>query len=218
MESLGDQLPQPRDDPQLHRLPISRTVGQRRHRGAEVAVVLDLMIHDLDLVSDLIGHEPLSVIAHGLTAYDGSIDHAVAHFSFGAGPLLNVTASRVTEQKVRSIEVTAREAYVEGDLLNKTISVHRRTTGEYLNQNHRGVMYRQESVVEYIHVPMFEPLFLELQHFVDCVLENRSTLVPARDGLRALHLAETVRTAIKACLVDVRTDLDLADGASVPMS
>ena len=149
-----------------------RRLSPYQGSNTDVDVISDLMIHDTDLVLDLMGREPVSVNAHGLTAFDGAIDHVVADLWFGSAPLLTVTASRVTEQKVRSIEVTALEAFVEGDLLNKSISVHRRTVGEYLNLNHRGVKYRQESVIERIHVPIFEPLFLELQHFVDCVVEG----------------------------------------------
>jgi predicted dehydrogenase len=164
--------------------------------NTDVDVVLDLMIHDLDLVLDLMGQMPFSVNAQGLTAFSGTIDHAMAHLRFESGPLLTITASRVTEQKIRSIEITAREAYLEGDLLNKNISVHRRTIGEYLNHNQRGVKYRQESIVERIHVPIFEPLFLELQHFVDCSAEGKSPMVKARDGLEALRLAATIQNAI----------------------
>jgi len=162
----------------------------------DVDVVLDLMIHDTHLVLDMMGREPAGVSANGLTAFSGAIDHAVAQLSFDAGPLLTMTASRVTEQKVRSIEVTAMEAYLECDLLNKSIAVHRRTIGEYVNCNHPGVKYRQESLVERIQVPNSEPLMLELEHFVNCVIERREPLVPARSGLDALRLAAAIREQI----------------------
>jgi virulence factor len=184
-----------------------RRLSPYQGSNTDVDVISDLMIHDTDLVLDLMGREPVSVNAHGLTAFGGAIDHVVADLWFGSAPLLTVTASRVTEQKVRSIELTALEAYVEGDLLNKAISVHRRTIGEYLSLNHRGVKYRQESVIERIHVPSFEPLFLELQHFVDCVVEGKPTLVPARDGCRALRLAMDIRNALRERLVDITKEL-----------
>lgn len=184
-----------------------RRLSPYQGSNTDVDVISDLMIHDTDLVLDLMGREPVSVNAHGLTAFGGAIDHVVADLWFGSAPLLTVTASRVTEQKVRSIELTALEAYVEGDLLNKAISVHRRTIGEYLSLNHRGVKYRQESVIERIHVPSFEPLFLELQHFVDCVVQGKPTLVPARDGFRALRLAMDIRNALRERLVDITKEL-----------
>jgi predicted dehydrogenase len=162
----------------------------------DVDVVLDLMIHDIDLALDLMGQEPTSVVAHGLTAFSSAIDHVTAQLGFDSGPLLTMTASRVTEQKVRSINVTAKKAYVEGDLLNKSISVHRRTVGEYLSQNHQGIKYRQESIVERISVPMAEPLLLELQSFVGSILEHKPSSVPARDGLKTLRLATLIRNTI----------------------
>ena len=169
--------------------------------NTDVDVILDLMIHDLDLVLDLVRQEPISIHASGISVLSGAIDHAVAHLEFASGPLLTITASRITEQKIRSIEVTTREAYLEGDLLNKSVLVHRRTVSEYLNNN----KYRQESIVESIQVPIFEPLFLELQDFVDCVTEGKAPRIPARDGFNALRLAQTIRGLIHERLGEGRT-------------
>ncbi|MBE7554350.1 MAG: Gfo/Idh/MocA family oxidoreductase [Anaerolineales bacterium] len=175
-----------------------RRLSPYQGSNTDVDVIFDLMIHDLDLVLNLIQQEPISINAYGLTALSGKIDHAVAHLGFQSGPLVTVTASRVTEQKVRSIEVTAMEAYVEGDLLNKSVLVHRRTVGEYYSSN----KYRQESVVQRIHVPGFEPLFLELQHFIDCIVEGTTPRIPARHGLNALRLASEIQRVISARLID----------------
>lgn len=181
-----------------------RRLSAAEGSNTDVDVILDLMIHDADLVLDLVGQEPRTIHAFGLSAFSGVTDHAIAQLGFGTGPLLTLTASRVTEQKVRAIEVTAQQAYLECDLLNKSISVHRRTIGEYLPHNNQGLKYRQESIVERIHVPTFEPLFLELQHFVECVVEGKPNLVPARDGLKALRLVENIRREIRSNFLDAR--------------
>jgi len=159
--------------------------------NTDVDVIRDLMIHDLDLAVNLVGLDIEGINAWGRSISTGTIDHAVASLSFGNGPIATLFASRVTEQKVRAIEVIAKGAYVEADLLNKSVLVHRRTFPQYLD-NHDVTKYRQESVIERIHVPMSEPLMLELRHFVDCVRENRPSQVSGRDGLRALQLAEAV--------------------------
>ena len=156
----------------------------------DVDVVRDLMIHDLDLAVNAVGSDIETLHAWGRSINTG-VDHAVASLSFKDGPVATLFASRVTEQKVRAIEVIAEGAYIEADLLNKSILVHRRTFPQYLD-NHNTTKYRQESVIERIHVPMFEPLMLELRHFADCVRENRPSQVPGSDGLRALRLAEAV--------------------------
>ena len=167
----------------------------------DVDVVGDLMIHDTDLALNLVGKHPISIEAFGLTASDGRLDHVVAHLFFENGPLLTMTSSRITEHKVRSIEVTASDAYLECDLLNKNVLVSRHTIGEYLNYNHKGVKYHQESLVERIQVPAFEPLFSELSHFVECVVEGKTPTVSARDGMDALRLVENIRSQAQKNLV-----------------
>jgi virulence factor len=163
--------------------------------NTDVDVIHDLMIHDLDLAIALARAELEGITAWGRSINTGAIDYTVANLSFKNGPIATLFASRVTEQKVRAIEVIAEGAYVEADLLNKTVMVHRRTFPQYLD-NHHTTKYRQESVIERIHVPMFEPLMLELRHFIDCVRQNSPSDVPGRDGLQALELAETVARAI----------------------
>jgi len=187
----------------MHVLAISfRRLSAFQGSNTDVDVISDLMIHDLDLALHMVQRDPVSINASGLTAFSQAIDHTVAHLHFHGGPLLTLTASRITEQKVRSIEVMATEAFVEANLLNKTISVHRRTLGEYVHQNHRGVKYRQESIIECIHVPAFEPLYLELEHFVDCIARGNSPQVTAEDGLKALGLAEAIRKSLEVQRID----------------
>jgi predicted dehydrogenase len=153
----------------------------------DVDVINDLMIHDIDLVLDLIGLPVESVLATGRAVLNGAIDHAVASFSFQNGPMATLIASRVTQSKVRRIDITAQNAYVEGDLLSKSVSIHRRLSNEYT-----GAKYRQESVVENIHVPAAEPLLLQLQHFLTSIREQRQPIVPIADGFRAMRYAAQI--------------------------
>jgi predicted dehydrogenase len=162
----------------------------------DVDVVLDLMIHDLDLVLDLFAGEPHSMSAYGLVVLSNTLDHAVAQLCYTPQPLINITASRITEQKIRCIDVTVGNAYLEIDLLNKNILIHRRSVGEYLSQNHHAVKYRQESIVERILVPNSEPLLLEIQHFLDCIMNHTPCRVGANEGLRSLALALEIRNMI----------------------
>jgi virulence factor len=159
--------------------------------NTDVDVIRDLMIHDLDLVVDLAGSTPESINAWGRSISTGAIDHAVANLSFKNGPIATLFASRITEQKVRLMEVIAEGAYIEADLLSKSVLVHRRTLPQYLD-NHQVTKYRQESIIERIYVPMAEPLMLELRHFVECVFMEKPSSVSGRDGLYALQLAHEV--------------------------
>jgi len=163
--------------------------------NVDVDVVLDLMIHDIGLVVNLFTGEPISMDAYGFSVFSNTIDHGLAVLRYDPDLLVSLTASRVTEQKVRAISVTTREAFIEADLLNKNISVHRRTLGDYINHKN-GVKYRQESLIERIVVPAREPLYLELQDFVNCVIEQRRPQVSAVDGYNALRLVLSLRDKI----------------------
>ena len=175
--------------------------------NTDVDVICDLMIHDLDLVADLVGTQLEGINAWGRSINTGAIDHAVANLSFRDGPIATLFASRITEQKVRMIEVIAEGAYIEADLLSKSVLVHRRTFPHYLD-NHQATKYRQESIIERIYVPMAEPLMLELRHFVESVVEGKPNIVPGKDGLYALHLAKAV-----ADQASQLTTLNSLDGA-----
>ena len=179
----------------IHVLAIdSRRLSAFDGSNTDVDVIFDLLVHDIDLVTDLIGREPDDIAAIGIRAMSGSIDHVVAHLSFSQGPLVAMAASRVTEEKIRKIEVTALEAFIETDLMDKKVSIKRRTIGEYANHNFDGVKYRQESLLESIHVPMLEPLFLQAKHFVACIRKEEKCLVPVHDGLRAMRIGTLIRT------------------------
>lgn len=163
--------------------------------NVDVDVVLDLMIHDIGLIVNLFTSEPALMDAHGFSVFSGTIDHGLAILQYAPAPLVSLTASRVTEQKVRAISVTTKEAFIEADLLNKNISVHRRTLGDYVNHKN-GVKYRQESLIERIVVPAMEPLYLELQDFVSCVIGNKTPQVTAADGYNALRFVLLLRDKI----------------------
>jgi len=153
------------------------------------------MIHDIGLVVDMFKPEPIFMDAHGFSVFTDTVDHGLAILKYEPEILVTLTASRVTEQKIRAISVTTREAYIEADLLHKTIEIHRRTLGDYVNQkdSHK---YRQESLIERIVVPTMEPLFLELQDFVTCVSESKTPQVTAEDGYRALRYVLLLRDKI----------------------
>lgn len=178
--------------------PLAVTFRRLSSIGAsntDVDVVLDLMLHDLNLALDLLGRSPTRFDVSGLSVVTDGLDHVNAQLHYPGGPLVSLTASRVTENKVRAIDITARESYLECNLLEKSILMHRQTVGEYLSLSHRGVKYRQESIVERIQVPIFESLFLELQHFVECILNGCEPRTSAEDGLETLRLTEAIRTA-----------------------
>jgi virulence factor len=161
--------------------------------NTDVDVVRDLMIHDIDLALTILGRGFVDIQAHGRSAQSATTDYAVATLSVAGGPVATLMASRVTEQKVRTVEITAVGAYVEADFLNKSICIHRRTLPEYVTNHHRPLRYRQESLVERIYIPTAEPLLLELEDFARCVREGDRPKVSGEDGVEALALALRIR-------------------------
>jgi predicted dehydrogenase len=159
-------------------------------------VVLDLMIHDLDIVLSLAGGaKAIHVSGVGQHAISDSEDLASAIVRFDNGLTASFTTSRLGQQKIRQVEVTQRDSVVVADLLRQDITVHRMSRHEYLSDE--GARYRQSSMIE---IPFLEtrgePLALELAHFAECVLTGATPRVDGEAGLRALALAHKVSAAL----------------------
>lgn len=169
-----------------------RRLSPYRVSNTDVDVVLDLMVHDLDLCNDLTGREPVASSAYGLMPFSNSFDHVVAQLFYSPDPLITLTASRVTEQKIRSVDVTTKDAFIEADFMNKSIFIHRGSTGEYSEKGRNGVSYRQESIIERILVPNVEPLHLEIKHFLECITQNHLPRTSIIDGIKALRMAQHI--------------------------
>jgi virulence factor len=173
-----------------------RRLSPYKVSNKDVDVVLDLMVHDLDLSNDLTGKDPVTITAYGLMPFSTSLDHVVAQLFYCNGPIITLAASRVTEQKIRAVEVTAEDAFVEADLMNKSISIYRGSTGEYSEKSRNGVSYHQESIIERILVPNVEPLGSEIKYFLECITQKRLPCVSIFDGLKALRLAQQICTLV----------------------
>jgi predicted dehydrogenase len=161
----------------------------------DVDVVSDLMIHDLDMVLKMTGRVPDAIETFGRAVFTNTIDHAVATLYYKDGPVVTLTASRVTQQKIRAIELTTSESYVETDLLHKNLSIHRRFVPHYSNRETPS--YRQEDFIERIFVPSTEPLHLELTDFIQSIKGGTNPQVTGTDGLAALVLALEIRRKIE---------------------
>jgi len=148
------------------------------------------MIHDLDIALSVVGAEPSSVDAE--RASDDR--YVTATVGFENGVAAGFRASRVTQRKVRTLTVTARDCTVEVDYIDRSIQIHRHSLPEYVETN-GDVRYRHESVIERPTVENGEPLKAQLRAFLAAVRGERSPPVSGRDGLRALALARDVERA-----------------------
>ncbi|OAQ54410.1 oxidoreductase [Natrinema mahii] len=161
-------------------------LGPPIDRTATDNVVFDLMVHDVDIVGALLGERPRSVAAMGTE--NGR--YATATLEYGDA-VATVTASRVTQKKVRKLTVTARECLVEVDYLEQSVLIHRDSYPEYLADDGQP-RYRHESVVERPHVDNGEPLRYELESFLDAVRTGSVPEVTADDGIAALETVQLI--------------------------
>ncbi len=155
-------------------------------------VVLDLMIHDLELALALSGSEVERVEGMGRRERTDSLDLATALLQFRNGVTATVTASRIGQTKIRRIELTQRGNFVVLDLVRQDLTIHRVDHNEFLAEG--GARYRQSGLIE---IPFLEhrgePLVLELGHFLECVASRRPPRVTGVQGRRALEVALAVQ-------------------------
>ena len=173
----------------------------RRHsphadRANDVSVVLDLMIHDIDLVLELAQAPVVRLAAAGGRSADGPIDYVNATLGFENGVVASLTASKMSHRKIRSLSAHCRSSLVETDFLNHTLHIHRRAH-EWYSADHGELLYRNDGFIEEVSTTSIEPLYAELEHFLQCV---RGRETPAVDGLqasRALRLADLIEQAVE---------------------
>jgi predicted dehydrogenase len=156
-------------------------------RQLDQSAVLDLMIHDIDVVLAILGGDPDGVTARGAK----NNQYATANLTFDDGTVASLTASRVTQQRVRKLAITAEECRVNVDYIDRSVEIHRHSLPSYIEDN-GDVRYRHESIVERPTVETGEPLKNELQSFVNAATTEADPVVSGEDGLRVLEVAREI--------------------------
>ncbi|MFK8138669.1 MAG: Gfo/Idh/MocA family protein [Bdellovibrionales bacterium] len=154
-------------------------------RATDVDVVLDLMIHDLDVILSLVGSEVKSVQAAGVPVLTGGVDIANARLEFESGTIANVTASRVSKNGQRKFRVFQENQYLSIDFGNAEVSLTTKT-GDLVEGEDLPIEYDQRSLEK------GDALLLETESFVSSVLNSTPPLVSGHDGRKALQLAEEI--------------------------
>jgi predicted dehydrogenase len=167
-------------------------------RGTDVAVVLDLMIHDIDLILGLVGHPVETVDAAGVGVLSANVDIANARFVFGGGAVANVTASRVSLERMRKIRFFQRSGYISLDLAKGTGEFLRLKKGATLPEGDFSPLSLM-NVVERIELrgDGAEPLRAELESWVAAVRGEGPLVVSGGDGRDALAVALRVMDSIE---------------------
>ncbi|HME42558.1 MAG TPA: Gfo/Idh/MocA family oxidoreductase [Syntrophorhabdales bacterium] len=160
-------------------------------RSTDIDVIMDLMIHDIDLVLSIAGGEVTDVRAQGTQVVTNKIDVANARIEFDSGCVASLTASRASKRKERTFKIFQKDRYFNLDLLKGRMTTLTRDT-------------KGTSQVEEYEAEQIDPVKDELRDFVCAIQERRQPRVEGGHGLRALVLANLIKEAIENNLAERR--------------
>ncbi|MBI5787944.1 MAG: Gfo/Idh/MocA family oxidoreductase [Candidatus Schekmanbacteria bacterium] len=171
---------------EVHRL------GPFGSRGLDVDVVLDLMIHDLDIILDIVPSPIRHIHASGVPVLSRQVDIASTRLEFENGCVANITCSRVSAEGMRKMRVFQPAKYISLDYMNQQVSTY-----NLVPENNQDAAWRNFSLEKaQLDVAPQEPLREELESFAQCVINRTRPLVSAEEGYRALKLALDIKERI----------------------
>nr|WP_294903740.1 Gfo/Idh/MocA family oxidoreductase [uncultured Lacibacter sp.] len=179
---------------EVHRL------SQFNPRGTEVSVILDLMIHDIDIIMSLVKSDVKNVYANGVAVMTDTPDIANVRIEFDNGCVANLTSSRISMKKMRKIRLFQRDAYIGIDFLEKKSEIIRMKNAEDKDaftfdietNNGKKTIAIANPVVKEVNA-----IKMELEHFRDAVLHDHPIPVSEVDGLRAMDVAHQILQKIQ---------------------
>ena len=166
-------------------------------RITDVDVSMDLMIHDAEIILSLVQSPIKSIQAAAVTTPDHpeGKDYITALLTFENGVTANITASRITQARVRTLTVTTDTNYIDMDFINQSINVHSQGRMPYVNQESipDWMNYGLKGSVEQLFIPTNQPLTAELTHFINCVNGKETPRITGQNALEALRVIWTVQ-------------------------
>jgi predicted dehydrogenase len=168
----------------------SHRLAPFKQRGTDVSVVLDLMIHDIDLIQELVGQPIESIDAVGATVFSGETDIVNARIRFRGGCVANTTASRVSLKQERKIRIFQDDAYLSIDMQQKILTVVRKKD-EAPVESPAQVSIEEESFDQ------GDALLAEIEAFLRAIREGSKPVVSGEDGLRALETAMQITRLVQ---------------------
>jgi predicted dehydrogenase len=179
---------------EVHRL------AQFNPRGTEVSVILDLMIHDIDIILSLVKSEVKTISASGVAVMTDTPDIASVRIEFNNGCVANLTSSRISMKKMRKMRLFQKDAYIGIDFLNKKTEIIKLKTPQDLDvfsfdiETPNG---KKTIALSNPSVPEVNAIKMELEAFCTAILSNTPTRVSEVDGLRAMDIAHQILQKIK---------------------
>ena len=156
---------------------------KKKKRVKDVGVVLDLMIHDIDIILSLVKSEVKSIEAVGISTISQHEDIANVRLKFKNGTIADITASRVTKEEVRKIKISQEDSHITLDYLHHDAHIVKNIHGKVLKEK--------------IKIVKKEPLKQELKSFISCIQNETRPIVSGEEGKRALGVALDILDKIK---------------------
>lgn len=174
---------------EVHRL------AQFNPRGTEVSVIMDLMIHDIDIILSLVKSDVKSILASGVAVMTETPDIANVRIEFHNGCVANLTSSRISMKKMRKIRLFQKDAYLGIDFLEKKTEIIKLKQPDDTNVFSFDIETQHGKKTIAIANPVIKPLNaikLELEAFVDSIINNKPTIVSEIDGFLAMEVAHQI--------------------------
>ncbi len=187
---------------ELHKIVTNPLIIESRRlvpfsdRIKDVGVVLDLMIHDIDIVMNIVNSPVVMVQAAGGSVFSEFEDYATGILQFENGCIATVAASRVTQRKIRTLSISQEKSYIFLDYATQDIHIHRQASQAYLLTKEQ-IKYSQESFVEELFVHKENPLKQEHEHFYNCITNQVTTLDYNSADIRILEVALEIQSIIR---------------------
>jgi predicted dehydrogenase len=169
----------------------SRRLAPYNARIKDVGVVLDLMIHDIDIILNLVKSPVKSISARGAKVVSDHEDIASVVIQFENGCIANLNASRCTQAKIRRLTISQKDSYIILDFNDQEIELHRQASSN-TQLGDGEIRYKQESIVEKIFVHKDNPLKQEHEHFVACILGLAIPQVSGETDIQTLKVAHEI--------------------------
>jgi predicted dehydrogenase len=164
-----------------------RRLNPYTNKKFDIGVILDLLIHDLDIVLSLVPKKIKNISVASRKVYGDTEDIAHVILTFEEGCIANLTASRITENKVRTLAITQPDAYIFLDYASQDVHIHRQASSKYMLSK-EVLRYKQEAFIERLFIHKDNPLKLELCHFIQCINDKKKNKFN-EDDIKSLALA-----------------------------
>lgn len=158
----------------------SHRMGPFDPRVQKDSIILDLMIHDLDIILNLVDSPVTSLQCHGSKIHSDSCDIATVQIGFENGVLANIVSSRASQIKKRMMTIHQKNEFIQLNFTTQDIAIHRRaSTSVHIGSDQ--LKYKQEETIEHVFVYKDNPLKLEIAHFVDAINKKHNLVNPDKD-------------------------------------